>query len=64
MSESYDVGTRAWQPDAVEGWVPSEVTKKTVNGSKVVLEFKLENGEVRYPLRVLWPSPNVARSAG
>jgi myosin-5 len=46
MSESYDVGTRAWQPDATEGWVASEVIKKTVDGSKVVLEFQLENGEV------------------
>ena len=49
MSESYDVGTRAWQPDPTEGWVPSEVIKKTVNGSKVKLTFKLENGEARCP---------------
>jgi myosin heavy subunit len=49
MSESYDVGTRAWQPDATEGWVASEVIKKTVDGSKVFLEFQLENGEVRIP---------------
>lgn len=47
MSEHYEVGTRAWQPDATEGWVASEVTKKTVNGTKVLLEFQLENGEVR-----------------
>ncbi|AEO62817.1 uncharacterized protein THITE_2107467 [Thermothielavioides terrestris NRRL 8126] len=47
MSESYDVGTRAWQPDPIEGWVASEVTKKTVEGSKVVLEFTLENGETK-----------------
>ncbi|KAL2259126.1 hypothetical protein VTK26DRAFT_7319 [Humicola hyalothermophila] len=47
MSESYDVGTRAWQPDPTEGWVASEVTKKTVDGSKVTLEFQLENGETR-----------------
>lgn len=46
MSESYDVGTRAWQPDPTEGWVASEVIKKTVDGSKVTLEFQLENGEV------------------
>jgi myosin-5 len=46
MSESYDVGTRAWQPDATEGWVASEVIKKLVDGSKVLLEFQLENGEV------------------
>lgn len=46
MSQSYDVGTRAWQPDATEGWVASEVVKKTVNGEKVTLEFKLENEEV------------------
>lgn len=46
MAESYDVGTRAWQPDATEGWVASEVVKKSVQGAKVILEFKLENGEV------------------
>ncbi|KAL2151998.1 hypothetical protein VTH82DRAFT_5182 [Thermothelomyces myriococcoides] len=44
---SYDVGTRAWQPDPTEGWVASEVIKKTVDGSKVTLEFQLENGETR-----------------
>jgi myosin-5 len=47
MSESYEVGTRAWQPDAVEGWVPSEVEQKLVEGDKVRLVFRLENGEVR-----------------
>jgi len=47
MSESYDVGTRAWQPDATEGWVASEVAKKTVNGDKVQLIFELENGETK-----------------
>ena len=48
MSHNYDVGTRAWQPDATEGWVASEVVKKTVDGDKVTLEFKLENEEVRF----------------
>lgn len=52
MSESYDVGTRAWQPDATEGWVASEVIKKTIEGSKAVLEFQLENGEVGSSRRV------------
>lgn len=47
MAETYDVGTRAWQPDANEGWVASEVVNKKVDGSKVILTFKLENGEVR-----------------
>lgn len=47
MAETYDVGTRAWQPDTAEGWVASEVVKKSIEGSKVILEFKLENGEVR-----------------
>lgn len=45
MSQSYDVGTRAWQPDATEGWVASEVVKKSIDGNKVILEFKLENEE-------------------
>lgn len=47
MSSNYDVGTRAWQPDTEEGWVASEVVKKQVDGDKVILIFKLENGEVR-----------------
>ncbi|VBB75615.1 Putative myosin-2 [Podospora comata] len=47
MSESYDVGTRAWQPDATEGWVASEVVKKTVDGDKVKLIFRLENDETK-----------------
>lgn len=51
MSSNYDVGTRAWQPDATEGWVASEVTKKQIDGDKVVLTFKLENGEVRPSLQ-------------
>lgn len=45
MAQNYDVGTRAWQPDPTEGWVASEVTKKSVDGSKVTLIFELENGE-------------------
>lgn len=47
MASAYDVGTRAWQPDAAEGWVASELINKTVEGPKVKLEFQLENGEVR-----------------
>ncbi|KAI1096852.1 putative myosin MYO2 [Rostrohypoxylon terebratum] len=47
MSHSYDVGTRVWQPDATEGWVASEVVKKTVDGDKVTLVFKLENEETK-----------------
>ncbi|CAG9999951.1 unnamed protein product [Clonostachys byssicola] len=46
MASSYDVGTRAWQPDAAEGWVASELVSKTVEGGKAKLVFKLENGEV------------------
>lgn len=46
MSHTYDVGTRAWQPDAIEGWVASEVEQKIVDGDKVKLVFALENGEV------------------
>lgn len=47
MAHIYDVGTRAWQPDATEGWVASEVDQKKVEGDKVKLVFHLENGEVR-----------------
>ncbi|KAI0019618.1 putative myosin MYO2 [Xylariomycetidae sp. FL0641] len=47
MSSSYDVGTRAWQPDTAEGWVASEVIKKVPNGDKVTLVFQLENEETK-----------------
>jgi myosin-5 len=46
MAHNYEVGTRAWQPDATEGWVASEVKEKLVDGDKVRLVFVLENGEV------------------
>ncbi|KAF2142904.1 uncharacterized protein K452DRAFT_297422 [Aplosporella prunicola CBS 121167] len=41
----YEIGTRAWQPDATEGWVASEVSQKIVDGEKIKLVFKLESGE-------------------
>lgn len=47
MSNTYEVGTRAWQKDPTVGWVPSEVQEKVVNGDKVRLVFRLENDEVR-----------------
>ncbi|KAH6603373.1 myosin head [Trichoderma cornu-damae] len=47
MAATYDVGTRAWQPDAAEGWVASELISKTVEGSKTKLVFQLDNGETR-----------------
>lgn len=47
MAHSYDVGTKAWQPDPNEGWVASEVEQKIVEGEKVKLVFKLANGETR-----------------
>ncbi|KAJ2900188.1 hypothetical protein MKZ38_002547 [Zalerion maritima] len=47
MASNYDVGTRAWQPDQTEGWVASEVVNNFVDGDKVSLEFKLENGETK-----------------
>lgn len=46
MAHIYDVGTRAWQPDQIEGWVASEVSSKNVQGDKVRLVFDLANGEV------------------
>lgn len=49
MSNTYDVGTKAWQPDATEGWVASEVTSKQVDGDKITLVFALANGEVSVP---------------
>jgi len=49
MAHSYDVGTQAWQPDATEGWVASEVVSKTSDGDKFTLVFSLANGEVCFP---------------
>jgi myosin V len=46
MAHNYDVGTKAWQPDATEGWVASEVVSKTQGNDKITLVFKLANGEV------------------
>ncbi|KAF9882966.1 Myosin type-2 heavy chain 1 [Aspergillus nanangensis] len=47
MAHNYEVGTRAWQPDPVEGWIASEVTDKLVDGDKVQLVFSLDNGETK-----------------
>ncbi|KAJ5953421.1 hypothetical protein N7454_000317 [Penicillium verhagenii] len=47
MAHTYEVGTRAWQPDPTEGWVASEVKDKLVDGEKVQLVFELENGETK-----------------
>lgn len=54
MAHSYDVGTRAWQPDPSEGWIASEVESKKIAGDKVTLVFALANGEVsfQFPSRV------------
>ena len=49
MAHNYDIGTKAWQPDATEGWVASEVTSKSAEGDKIILIFTLANGEVRPP---------------
>ena len=51
MAHNYEVGTRAWQPDATEGWVASEVVDKKIKGDKVTLVFQLESGDVRIVLR-------------
>ncbi|KJK77981.1 Myosin [Metarhizium anisopliae BRIP 53293] len=47
MASTYDVGTRAWQPDAAEGWVASELVSKDIDGSTAKLVFKLDNGETK-----------------
>jgi myosin-5 len=48
MAHNYDVGTKAWQPDATEGWIASEVVSKTQDGDKYILVFELANGEVSF----------------
>lgn len=50
MASTYDVGTRAWQPDTAEGWVASELVSKNIEGAKAKLVFKLENGDVRFTI--------------
>ncbi|KAF7562571.1 hypothetical protein G7046_g1555 [Stylonectria norvegica] len=47
MASTYDVGTRAWQPDAAEGWIASELVTKDVDGPKAKLVFQLENGQTK-----------------
>ncbi|KAI8714190.1 hypothetical protein NCS52_01138500 [Fusarium sp. LHS14.1] len=47
MASTYEVGTRAWQPDAAEGWVASELINKTIDGNKAKLTFQLENGDTK-----------------
>ncbi|THY83812.1 class V myosin [Aureobasidium pullulans] len=47
MAATYDVGTKAWQPDVTEGWVASEVEQKNIDGEKVTLIFQLANGETK-----------------
>lgn len=56
MSHLYEIGTRAWQSDVAEGWVASELEEKHIEGDKVKLVFRLENGEVRrlVLMRSLW----------
>ena len=46
MSNTYEVGTRVWSPNEEHGWLASEVTKKSVDGDKVHLVIRLDNGEV------------------
>ena len=53
MAHSYDVGTRAWQTDATEGWIASEVEEKKVHGDKVTLVFALANGEVSHDILLI-----------
>lgn len=57
MAHNYDIGTKAWQPDATEGWVASEVTSKSAEGDKVILIFTLANGEVRIQTPIIISIP-------
>ncbi|KAI9809594.1 MAG: hypothetical protein M1825_000026 [Sarcosagium campestre] len=47
MVHNYEVGTRAWQPNATEGWIASVVEQKKIIGDKVQLVFQLSNGETK-----------------
>jgi len=46
MSHTYDIGTRVWRPDPTDGWIGSEVIARQIDGDKVNLIFRLENGVV------------------
>jgi myosin heavy subunit len=59
MASTYEVGTRAWQPDAAEGWVASELINKTIDGNKAKLTFQFENGEVRFSISYFNMIPSV-----
>ena len=61
MAHTFDVGTRAWQPDATEGWIASEVESKNIEGDKVKLVFQLANGEVSCPPNE-WPPLDMAHA--
>lgn len=63
MTSNYEVGTRAWQPDPTEGWVPSELVSKNVDGDKATLVFELENGEVTLSVPGRRGTPSSRRSA-
>jgi len=58
MAATYEVGTKAWQPDPTEGWVASEVEQKIVSGDKIKLVFQLANGEVSLGLHALQRTHN------
>lgn len=60
MASTYEVGTRAWQPDAAEGWVASELINKTIDGNKAKLTFQFENGEVRFSISCFNMIPSVS----
>lgn len=59
MAHTYDVGTKAWQPDPTEGWVASEVEQKIVDGNSVKLVFQLANGEVHMAKSIILLSGRV-----
>lgn len=53
MAQTYEVGTRAWQPDPTEGWVASELVDQKIDGKKATLVFQLDNGEVSWLPRLI-----------
>ncbi|KAL9107559.1 MAG: hypothetical protein Q9227_007559 [Pyrenula ochraceoflavens] len=50
MAHSYDVGTRAWQPDSAEGWVASEVSEKQSTVVETTLEALQKGTDALPPL--------------
>jgi len=44
MAHTYNVDTGAWLQDPTDGWVPSRVLSKTIEGDRATLVFEIASG--------------------